>query len=342
MILTFVMLFSNSLNAQQNIQKIEKFWQYDASAFDGWSDTQKTKVAIRSIAIQQKSWNKNEKRVALVVKTNTKILGDEFIFCQKDKKYYYCSLEGDGGYIKIDKDMNIQLKAEFAKETEEGMVSELSVVQKQKNRWIHPVTEKVKIQKNCSTFNKQSDKKIFFKVIKRYPQLTIDDIKKHKPGRYFDEKHGVSIVAPQGWNSITDEGDAILYLIQGESVDTSRFMFKKLAKFWDEKQINEPKLIIEKAAKMIGEIFAEDAIKSADQSELVGTTKIFSYKQNTIAHFVAYRTGKKTRWESYTLIWDGKDLYLLVVMSKDDKLLLGEFFSSLAMESFCSETSRRK
>ncbi len=331
-----VILFLSILTAQQHIQKIENYWQYDASAFNGWSDTQKIKVAIRNVSIQKKSWNKKEKRVALTVKTDTKTLRDEFIFCQKDKAYYYCSIEDDGGYIKIDKDMNIQLKVEFSKETEEGLVSELSVMQKQKNRWIHPVSTKPKIQKDCATFNKEADKKIFHKVLKYYPELTIDDIKIHKPGRYYDTKHGVSIVAPQGWNSITEEGDAILYLTQG----TSKFMFKSLVKFWDDTQSKEPQKLIKKAASIISEISAEEALKDGDKITPMGSLKLFTRGQYTIGHFVLQRIGSKARWESYTLIWEGKRLFILAVTSKENELLLGEFLSSLGMESFCSEAGK--
>ena len=328
-VIIITMLFLNILHA--------KDWQYNASEFRGWSDSKKTEVTIRNVTIEKKSWNKKEKRVALIVKTDIKTYRDDFIFCQKDKNYYYCGIEDDGGYIKIGKDMNIQLNVEFSKETEEGLVSELSIIQKQKNRWIPPVSAKPKIQKECSTFNKQADKAIFFKVLKRYPELTIDDIKKHKPGRYYDPKHGVSIVAPNGWNSITKEGDAILYLIQGDNTETSKFMFRSLSKFWDDTDAKEPEKIIQKAAKFIAEISTEEAVKNGDKMQKMGSLKLFKQRAYTIGHFVLHRTGNKTRWESYTLIWEGTRLYILAVMSKDDELLLGEFLSSLGMESFCSE-----
>ena len=322
--------------------KYSKVWHYDTSQFGGWSEIKNKKVTITDLIIQQKSWNKKEQKLSLIVKANNHIYRDDYIFCSAKKSYYYCPIEDDGGYIKIDKDMNIELKVEFAKETAEGMVSELSVVQKQKDRWIPPVATKQKIQKDCSTFNKQSDKKMFFKVLKRYPELTIDDIKKHKPGRYYDAKYGVSIVAPQGWNSITDEGDAILYLIQGNNTETSKFMFKSLAKFWDDEQSKQPKKIIQKAARIIGEISVEEAIKDGDKTSPMGSLKLFTRGQLTIGHFVLNRIGSKARWESYTLIWEGTHLYILAVTSKENELLLGEFLSSLGMESFCSEMREKK
>ena len=197
-------------------------------------------------------------------------------------------------------------------------------------------------KKVCSPFNKQEDKKMFLNLFRRYPELTIDDIKIHKPKRYYDENYGVSIVAPKGWNSITKEGDDILYLIQGDDTETSKFMFKSLAKFWDDIESKQPKKIIKKAARIIGEISDEEAIKDGDKTSPLGSLRLFTRGQLTIGHFVLHRIGRKTRWESYTLIWDGTRLYMLAVTSKEDELLLGEFLSSLGMKSFCSEIRKLK
>jgi len=322
--------------------KYSKVWHYDASKFDGWSEIKSKKVTITDLIIQKKSWSEEEKKLSLVVKAYSHTYRDDYIFCSKKNSYYYCPIEDDGGYIKLDKDMNIQLEVEFAKETEDGMVSELSVIQRQKKRWIHPVTAKAKREKNCSTFNKQADKEILYKVLKHYPEFTIDDIKKHKLGRYYDAKYGVSIVAPNGWNSITKYDDNILYLKKVKDGSMSKFMLTSLSKFWDDAQKEEPQTIIKKAAKVIAEISTEEAVKNGEKIRTMDRLKLSIKRSYTMGHLVLYRIGNESRWESYTFIWDTKNLYLLAIISPKNNSLYGEFLSSLGMESFCSSRKEKR
>jgi len=116
----------------------KKYWHYDRSKFVAKSKIYKN-VKLLDVAITVEKWDKKEKRVALYVKTFKKIYKDRYIFCESKKNYDYCAIEDDGGYIKLDKDMNIQLDVEFAKETSEGVESEFVLKQRDKKAWIKPL-----------------------------------------------------------------------------------------------------------------------------------------------------------------------------------------------------------
>ena len=314
-----------------------KYWHYDPGAFHAQSETIGEAVSIEDVALKKMVWNNEEKRIALYIKTPQKLYKDLYLFCQKKPKHYYCPVEDDGGYVKVDDRMNLQLDVEFAKETDEGMVSELEVVQKEKNRWIKPHNMGLStVQSQCSTIDPDKDKIMFFNVKRRYPELTMQEIKGLKLRRYYDRKEGINIVAPMQWKDITKEGDAILYLLGGKDEETRKFMLRTLSRFWKKSEENNPRRIITKAAKLMEELSTEAAQKDGDRIKAVGRVKIYKKPNGLMGHFILRRRGKTNRWESYTLIWAGKKLYLLGIMSPKKELLMGEFLSALGAESFCS------
>ena len=116
-----------------------KFWHYDRSKFVAKSEIYKN-IKLLDVAIRVVKWDKKEKRIALFVKTSKKLFKDRYIFCESKKNYEYCAIEDDGGYIKLDKDMNIQVNVDIAKETSEGMESELVIKQRDIKAWIKPLS----------------------------------------------------------------------------------------------------------------------------------------------------------------------------------------------------------
>jgi len=323
--------------AVEYTQDKKQSWRYDPVAFIGWNDLKKREVPIQEVLIKKRQWNQQEKRLSVIIKTDTKTYKDDFVFCSEERGYYYCGIEDDGGYIKIDRQMRMQLDVSFVASLDAEPLLEFSIKQKYLDQWIAPMTRKKMTTKNCSVFDKQADRKTLFKLLKRYPDIKIDEIKKYNPGRYYDAKYGVSIAAPQAWNAITNEGDAILYLLREKEQESGKFMFRTLTKVWGVAEEKEPKKLIIKISKLITEISTAEAVKLGDKMLSMGNVKLLSRGANTIGHFVLHRTGSKTRWESYTLIWDGQTLYILSTMMREDELLLGEFLSALGMESFCSE-----
>ena len=115
-----------------------QIWRYDISKFIGLNMIKLKKDKIKSVTVQKKSWNSKEKRLSLVVKTDTKIYKDDFIFCIGKEDYHYCGIEDDGGYIKIDNSMNIQMHVTFTSSNETGVVAEFAIDQKERDKWISP------------------------------------------------------------------------------------------------------------------------------------------------------------------------------------------------------------
>lgn len=173
-----------------------KTWQYNSNAFIGWNNLTKKTVAVKDVFIQKKQWDKKEKRLSIVVKTRNKTYRDDFVFCFKKGSYYHCGIEDDGGYIKIDNHMNVQIDVSFLVSLESEPKLEFNIKQKQPNKWIHPITKNI-INKDCSVFNNEADKKIFLKLLKCYSEFTISDIKPYRLGRYYDIEYDVGIIAPQ-------------------------------------------------------------------------------------------------------------------------------------------------
>jgi len=123
---------SKTKNSMQN-----KYKHYDASKFKGHGKNGNKKIV--DVALKKIKWNKKEQRVSLIVKTNHNTYRDDYIFCQKRSKYYYCSIEDDGGYIKLKSNMTIKLKVDFAQEIEgEEPTLAFHIEQKNKHIWIKP------------------------------------------------------------------------------------------------------------------------------------------------------------------------------------------------------------
>ena len=310
---------------------------YPGSSFVGKKGSGES-VPIKDLTVEIVKWNDKEKRLALRVWTPQKRYEDLYIFCREKPGYYQCPIEDDGGFVRIDPRMNLQLEVEFAKETEEGMVSELKVVQKEKGKWLAPIAAPAASspKPKCSVYGKAEAMKIFKRVKRRYPEIPMERIKKINPSIFVDRQLKVSLFAPRNWKDITKEGDAILYLLGGKDEETRKFMLRTLSKFWKKSEENNPRRIITKAAKLMEELSTEVAQKDGDRIKAVGRVKIYEKPNGLMGHFILRRRGQTNRWESYTLIWAGKKLYLLGVMSPKKELLMGEFLSALGAESFCS------
>ena len=313
------------------------YWHYDTSKFKGYGKNGNEKIV--DVALKKIRWNKKEQRVSLIVKTNHNTYRDDYIFCQNRSKYYYCSIEDDGGYIKLKSNMAMKLNVDFVQEAEgEEPTLAFHIEQKNKEEWIKP-SVKIQISKGkCFQNNFDADKRLFQTILRRYSNdIEINKVNKMQFARFYSPKYNLSFIIPVNWKDITEEGDAIVYLLRGDDNDMGKFMLRTITKFWDKKKSKNSEKIIRKVARFIAEISIEEANKSGDKNKQVGLLKFLTRGKNLIGHFVLHRVGAKTRWENYTLIWSSGKLYLLSVMGKDNELPLIEFLASLGMESFCSE-----
>ncbi|SFV52861.1 hypothetical protein MNB_SV-10-640 [hydrothermal vent metagenome] len=338
LILIIVFLFQNIANADQNTKQIR---HYDPSAFIGWDGANK-KAAIKDVSIELKRWDKKEQRVALSVKTKIGSFQDNYLFCEYKGAYFYCAVEDDGGYVKMYPKKGIQVDVDFSKEGEEGPELAFHIEQKEKKSWIPPLKSTYSRNKGkCFANNISADRKLFLKVLKRYPDISPETIHSLGLARYFDTKYRLSLAIPSDWIDITKMGDDILYLSQDKGGDKGKFKLRVLKKFWSEADTKYPKRLIAKTAKALKEMLAEEVAKTGDNDKSVGSTRILEKNGYTVGHFVMHHTGKKRYWVSYTLIWDSKRIYVLNVIANEDELALSEFLSALGMESFCSEGMER-
>jgi len=327
--------FNTTNRAKDTMQN--SYWHYDASKFKGHGKNGSEKIV--DVALKKIKWNKKEQRVSLIVKTNHNTYRDDYIFCQKRPKYYYCSIENDGGYIKLKSNMAIKLNVDFAQEVEgEEPTLAFHIEQKNKQAWIKP-SANIQIPKGrCFQNNFEVDKRLFQTILRRYSNdIEINKVNKMQFARFYSPKYNLSFIIPVNWKDITEEGDAIVYLLRSDDNDIGKFMLRTITKFWDKEESKNPYKIIKKVARFIAEISIEEANKSGDTNKQIGSLKLLTRGKNLIGHFVLHRVGTKTRWENYTLIWNSGKLYLLSVMGKDNELPLIEFLASLGMESFCSE-----
>ena len=190
----------------------------------------------------------------------------------------------------------------------------------------------------CSKFDLEKDKKLVSYVRNKYREVTLQQIKSLRLNRFHTSDYSITLLAPMGWHNITSDGDAILYLLRKDEKSIGKFALRSLKSFQNSVHEKSPDGLIKKAAKLISEISIEEAAKSGDEAKQLDRVKLFTFDNNRIGHFILHRIGEsKKRWESYTLIWDGKELYLLLVTIRENELEVGEFLSLLAAKSFCSK-----
>ncbi len=329
---TFKVLKRKSANIAQN----NSVKHYNPSEFKTWSDIYKRKITLKDIYIKKLSWNKREKRISFVVQTDKKTFRDEHIYCRRKKSYYYCPIEDDGGYIKLDAKFNMYANVEFAKYVDDEPLVALGIRQKSKIKWSKPLMQKSQTTASCA--GKDAD--YYLKIIKRmrkvYPEVTIKKLEKINPDLYYTKELGISFLAPKAWKRINGN-DVILYMTQGKSVEKNIFTFFLLKKFWKNSNVKEPEKLLKKATRHIANGSYDDAKEHGDKLKIEIPAKMFEKGQYQIEHIVLKRTGKLNRFESWTLLWDGKNIYVFYITSDIKNLATSEFLSSIATMSFCSE-----
>jgi len=191
-------------------------------------------------------------------------------------------------------------------------------------------------QATCTTFDSKKVQQDISKLLNKYP-----DVYKGASinfGLYSDPKNGIVFYVPNGWFPVASKSNNILFISQKEKSFVNTYMLKKIEKFWDEEDIKNPEEFIFYNAKALRDISIELATKAGDNEEYIGDITIFPFKSYTIAHYVSHRTGKIDTYKSSTLIWNGKELYTLVVTTKKSDFQLGEFLSSVWYTTFCDNT----
>jgi len=191
--------------------------------------------------------------------------------------------------------------------------------------------------KKCSQITKDEDRYLFDKVYKRYSELDIDKLSDYNIKRYIDKSHHVSLIAPLAWELI--EGDRYILNLeyQGSLGLKSRYRLGVIPRFWNKRESRDPKKLINQLSKDINDIFIKSAKELGDNIKYVIPLKIFKHGSYTVGHTLLHQTGSLNSWRGNTFIYDGSDIYTITTLMNDKDLLLGEFLSSLSVESFCSK-----
>ena len=293
-------------------------------------------MTLKDIYIQKLSWNKREKKIALVVKTDKKTFRDDYIYCRKKKSYYRCVIEDDGGYILLDKKSNMKMSVEFAKYVQDEPLVALGIAQKNKRKWSKPFTQTSQGATSCAGKDAQYYLKIINHMRKAYPEITMEKLEKLNPDLFYTKELGLSFLAPKGWKR-TNGNNVILYMTQGKSVEKNIFTFFRLKKFWNKSDTKNPEELLKKATRLITNTSYNDAKEHRDRLKIEIPAKMLKKGHYQIDHIALKRTGKLNRFESWTLLWNGKHIYVFYITSDMQNLATGEFLSAIASMSFCSE-----
>ena len=312
-----------------------KYRHYDASRFIGHGRGHATKERIRDVMLGKIKWGK-EKRISLIVKTDRGTYRDDFIFCTEKRGFYYCSVEDDGGYVRLDEGMNMQLNVDFATEGEEEPLLAYHIEQRDKNEWLKPLETKTPPKGKCFNIDIGEDRKLVAGLSRKYSDIPPEAMAEMEFARFYYPDGGLSLVIPANWTVNTKEGRSILFVQRGNGAAADEFILKDFSDLLTPEEIATPEKTMRKTAGFVRQVSEGWASKVGDRIEEVGSYREFYRGKNIIGHFVLRSSGRRNRWESYTLIWSGGRLYLLIVMGKDDELSLVEFLASLGMESFCS------
>jgi len=214
-----------------------------------------------------------------------------------------------------------------------GDIKRAKVVEKN----IDKLYTKIIKAKKCSQITKDEDKHLFGKVYKRYSELDIDRLSDYNIKRYIDKSHHISLIAPLAWELIESDRYILNLGYQSSVGVKSRYTLRVIPRFWNQRESRDPKKLITQLSKDINDIFIKSAKKIGDNIKYVISLKIFKHGSYTIGHTLLHQRGSLNSWRGNTFIYNGTDIYTITTLMNDKDLLLGEFLSSLSVESFCSK-----
>jgi len=194
--------------------------------------------------------------------------------------------------------------------------------------------------KSCSDITTKEDSFIYKIVYKKYSELNSDILSSYHFKRYIEKKHKISLISPLGWQSKDDDIYIIHLQHRDKNGNIDRYSLREIPRFWkNDKSLNYKKLI-KKISNDMDSMLRKSAKSIGDTTTQTIPLKIFKRGKYAIGHTLIHQQGKIDRWYGNTFIFDGKNIYLLSTVSGAKNLLLGEFLSSLAVKSFCSDTAK--
>ena len=194
-------------------------------------------------------------------------------------------------------------------------------------------------KKSCSNSSREKDNATIRKALKHYPEIS-RELSVLKLTRLFDAKHDLSIIVPGSWEHHEKEDEMTLSLWDPKDHEQKFKLNIMPGQLIEQLDRNDPQKMLRQLAEILINLSAQEASKKGMHSKQIGKTVSFRNRGYLGLHLLLHRTGKKgqSRWESVTLMWNGKRVYMLVALSGENKMLLGEFLSLLRMKSLCSET----
>ena len=201
-------------------------------------------------------------------------------------------------------------------------------------KFISSKTDKIVKTNECIKPTKADNKILINDQIEIFPKVK-NELSSMNLRRYHDGKERFSLLAPSAWkvNKELDEG-TLLYLSKitdGNSI--AEYLIREVP--LDKKtRATPPKVLI----KAISEVILEESGKTGAKPLI--EPKIYELPDMTVSYFVLSRTIENTKiWEIHTVIFDGKYVYDIAIMTDEKWLSTGRFLSSLASYGFWTKES---
>jgi len=140
-----------------------------------------------------------------------------------------------------------------------------------------------------------------------------------------------------------DNNNTLLSLSkQSVNGETIEFSLQISEKFWNKEEQKLPKELLKKVSERIASRYIESSQKAGKKSQVVTPAKLYDYNSYIAAHQLLSTDDNSSKFRGETLLWNGSNIYILSISSNKKDLLLEEFLSSLAIESFCSTPYEKK
>jgi len=105
------------MNNEKNSIRPEQCWEYDVNMFKGWNKEAWAKKIyiskneikpLEKVLIWRKKWTKEQKLLAVIVKTDKRIYRNNFFECHLKEGKFQCGGECDSGGFVLDKTMHMR------------------------------------------------------------------------------------------------------------------------------------------------------------------------------------------------------------------------------------------
>jgi len=171
-------------------------------------------------------------------------------------------------------------------------------------------------------------------ISKMHPDLKKSELSSMHLRRLVEASHRFSLLAPSAWkpNGNLAE-DTILYLTQNNNNAFAEYLVREIPLDAKYRKI-DPGVLLQAVSDTIKEASGETGASP------LKSPVIYTLPDIKISYFELTRSVNGVKlWELHTVIYDGKHLYDVAVMTDQNSLETGHFLSELAAYSFWTRES---